>query len=248
MTHLVWICSKTSQSTNIHLFLKVSPHTHAKVVTAHRTTIRCTLVLKLPDYNRKQQVLVQCRWCCLWIIASHLWSFPRIGVGTTSVSYLQDGVTSTPLSYSNKVNLYANNMLLCRHILKHLRTIIIIKHSKMTPGSASCSLIQLDKKFASNYHPLHLKGIMCRALTPQHTHIATTDQRPVILVWSNTTQEVWVIELTVCFKTWCEEAHIWNTYWYTDLMEQITEATLDGTLVLLEVGSRWYLSFPASTR
>ena len=33
------------------------------------------------------------------------------------------------------------------------------------PGSASCSLIQLDKKLTSNYHPLCLKGIMCRAPT-----------------------------------------------------------------------------------
>ena len=33
------------------------------------------------------------------------------------------------------------------------------------PGSASCSLIQLDKKLTSNYHPLCLKGIMCRAQT-----------------------------------------------------------------------------------
>jgi len=32
-------------------------------------------------------------------------------------------------------------------------------------------------------------------------HIATTDQRPDIVVWSNTAQEVWVIELTVCFET-----------------------------------------------
>ena len=30
-------------------------------------------------------------------------------------------------------------------------------------------------------------------------HIATTDQRPDIVVWSDTVQEVWVIELTVCF-------------------------------------------------
>ena len=32
-------------------------------------------------------------------------------------------------------------------------------------------------------------------------HIATTDQWPNIVVWSSTIQEVWVIELTVCFET-----------------------------------------------
>ena len=37
-------------------------------------------------------------------------------------------------------------------------------------------------------------------------HIATTDQRPDIVVWSNTAQEVWVIELTVCFETGYERS------------------------------------------
>ncbi|MDD9817776.1 MAG: hypothetical protein OXU61_06540 [Gammaproteobacteria bacterium] len=50
-------------------------------------------------------------------------------------------------------------------------------------------------------------------------HIATTDQRPDIVVWSNTAQEVWVIELTVCFETGYEEARIRKTDRYTDLME-----------------------------
>ena len=38
-------------------------------------------------------------------------------------------------------------------------------------------------------------------------HIATTDQRPDIVVWSDMVQEVWVIELTVCFETRYEAAH-----------------------------------------
>ena len=76
-------------------------------------------------------------------------------------------------------------------------------------------------------------------------HIATTDQRPDIVVWSNTAQEVWVIELTVCFETGYEEACIRKTDRYTDLMEQIAETSLDGTLVTFEVGSRGYLSLPS---
>ena len=50
-------------------------------------------------------------------------------------------------------------------------------------------------------------------------HIVTTDQRPDIVVWSNTAQGVWVIELTVCFETGYEEARIRKTDRYTDLME-----------------------------
>ena len=39
-------------------------------------------------------------------------------------------------------------------------------------------------------------------------NIATTDQRPNIVVRSSTTQEVWVIELTVCFETGYEDVHM----------------------------------------
>ena len=73
-------------------------------------------------------------------------------------------------------------------------------------------------------------------------HIATTDQRPDIIVWSSTTQEVWVIELTVCFETRYEDAHTLKTNRYTDLMRQIADSPVDGTLVTLEVGSRGFLS------
>ena len=45
-------------------------------------------------------------------------------------------------------------------------------------------------------------------------HIATTDQRPDIVVWSDTVQEV--IELTVCFETRYEEAHNLKVKWYAD--------------------------------
>ena len=73
-------------------------------------------------------------------------------------------------------------------------------------------------------------------------HIATTDQRPDIVVWSSTTQEVWMIELTVCFETGYKDAHTLKTNRYADLMRQIADSSVDGTLVTLEVGSRGFLS------
>ena len=78
-------------------------------------------------------------------------------------------------------------------------------------------------------------------------HIATTDQRPDIVVWSETLQEVWVIELTVCFETRYEEAHNLKVNRYADLMEQIDDGTYSGSLVTLEVGSRGFLSLPSFT-
>jgi len=38
--------------------------------------------------NREQQVLISHHWCYLWVIASHLWSSPRIGTRATFVSYI----------------------------------------------------------------------------------------------------------------------------------------------------------------
>ena len=51
--------------------------------------------------------------------------------------------------------------------------------------------------------------------------IAATDERPDIVMWSNQTKEVWIVELTVCFDTNCNEAHARKTERYADLMEKI---------------------------
>ena len=51
-----------------------------------------------------------------------------------------------------------------------------------------------------------------------------------------------MIELTVCFETRYEDAHTLKTNRYTDLMRQIADSPVDGTLVTLEVGSRGFLS------
>ena len=51
-----------------------------------------------------------------------------------------------------------------------------------------------------------------------------------------------MIELTVCFETRYEDAHTLKANRYADLMEQIADSPVDGTLVTLEVGSRGLLS------
>ena len=73
-------------------------------------------------------------------------------------------------------------------------------------------------------------------------YIATTNERPDIVVWNRTINEVWVVELTICFETSFVEAHIRKTNRYADLMEQIAASQWDGSLVTVEVGSRGFLS------
>jgi len=60
-------------------------------------------------------------------------------------------------------------------------------------------------------------------------------------VWSNTTQEVWVIKLTLCLETGYEEARTWKTDRHTDLMEHIAEASLDDI-------RDWKLQVPVSSK
>ena len=53
-----------------------------------------------------------------------------------------------------------------------------------------------------------------------------------------------MIELTVCFETRYEDAHTLKSNRYADLMGQIADSSVDGTLVTLKVGSRGFLSLP----
>ena len=54
-----------------------------------------------------------------------------------------------------------------------------------------------------------------------------------------------MIELTVCFETRYEDTHTLKSKRYADLMGQIADSSVDGTLVTLEVGSRGFLSLPS---
>ena len=78
-------------------------------------------------------------------------------------------------------------------------------------------------------------------------HIAQIDERPDIVVWSDSVREVWVIELTVCFETSYEAAHTRKVSRYADLMDQVADSRFNGQLVTLEVGSRGFVSFPGFT-
>lgn len=72
-------------------------------------------------------------------------------------------------------------------------------------------------------------------------HIATTDLRPDLVVWSNTRQEVILFELTVCFESNFDNAQQRKREKYLDLMETIQRTHFRAQLVPLQVGSRGFL-------
>ena len=72
-------------------------------------------------------------------------------------------------------------------------------------------------------------------------HIATTDLRPDLVVWSNTRQEVILFELTVCFESNFDNTQQRKREKYLDLMETIQRTHFRAQLVPLQVGSRGFL-------
>ena len=69
-------------------------------------------------------------------------------------------------------------------------------------------------------------------------HIVHTDLRPDLVLWNNSSKTVCLCELTVCFETRYEEAHILKANKYADLVEQIEATDFTPELITLEVGSR----------
>lgn len=57
-------------------------------------------------------------------------------------------------------------------------------------------------------------------------------------MWNNEERTVCLIELTVCYETRFEEAHILKANKYADLMEAIEATEFIPDLITLEVGSR----------
>ena len=70
-------------------------------------------------------------------------------------------------------------------------------------------------------------------------HIAHTDLRPDIVLWNSSNRLVCLVELTICYETRYEEAHMLKENKYTDLVNDIREAGVySPELITLEVGSR----------
>jgi len=69
-------------------------------------------------------------------------------------------------------------------------------------------------------------------------HVVATDLRPDLVWWDESSQKLWLAELTVCFETSFLEAAERKEVKYTDLKERAENAGYYTTLLTLEVGSR----------
>ena len=77
-------------------------------------------------------------------------------------------------------------------------------------------------------------------------HIVSTDLRPDLVWWDDTTRSLCLAELTVCFETNFEQAASRKSAKYADLAEQAKLNGYRSTVLTIQVGSRGvpdYLSF-----
>ena len=72
-------------------------------------------------------------------------------------------------------------------------------------------------------------------------HIASTDLRPDLVIWNDVKQEVWLIELTICFETNFDEAQFRKGTKYLELVEAIRQTQFRAHMVPIQVGSRGFL-------
>ena len=104
-------------------------------------------------------------------------------------------------------------------------------------------LAKIDE-FVETYWPENTKMIYDLTDNPYQfpPHIATTDLRQDIVIWSDSTKELTIVEPTVCFETSFNEAISRKTLKYIDLIEETHTKGYNAHILTLEVGNRGILN------
>ena len=73
-------------------------------------------------------------------------------------------------------------------------------------------------------------------------HICASDElRPDIVIWSDVSRQVWLVELTVCFETNAVDASIRKAERYSGLKHAIESSKYTCQVLPIQVGSRGYI-------
>ena len=75
---------------------------------------------------------------------------------------------------------------------------------------------------------------------PDHI-CASDDLRPDIVIWSDVSRQVWLVELTVCFETNGVDASIRKAERYSGLKRTIKSSKYTCQVLPIQVGSRGYI-------
>ena len=126
------------------------------------------------------------------------------------------------------------------HVLNHCPVVLSLRLYDQKHDA----VLGVISDFASSHLPVNYQLI---ADLPEHQtyifppHIASTDLRPDLVIWSDVKQEVWLIELTICFEMNFDKAQLRKETKYLDLVEAIRQTQFRAHTVTLKVGSRGFL-------
>src|SRR4051794_3948848 len=103
----------------------------------------------------------------------------------------------------------------------------------------SSQCVQLPWKLRHEACRMWLSAIFSlRCFSAGFAMICATNQRPHIVIWSMSTHEVILLELTVCDEEGTEAAQLQKEAKYTELLAEIEHAKWTARLLTLEVGAR----------
>ena len=73
-------------------------------------------------------------------------------------------------------------------------------------------------------------------------HIVTTDLRPGLVIWNDTSKSIIITELTIAFETAFEHAHERKRFKYSNLERRCQRNGFNAKLITVEVGSRGFIN------
>ena len=80
------------------------------------------------------------------------------------------------------------------------------------------------------------------------TSLAFTDLRPDLVAYSCLAKTAIIVELTVCFETNFKDAQKRKETKYTELVEEVEKNDFIVDLIILEVGSRYFVNYESFRR
>ena len=106
------------------------------------------------------------------------------------------------------------------------------------------SILEIIYLFLKQYQP---EGARITVDLPEYQysfpqHIVTTDTRPDIVIWDDTSKAIHLVELTVPFETGFVEAQERKRTKYQPLLEECQKSGFTASLITIEVGSRGFLN------
>ena len=179
-------------------------------------------------------------------VSAQLWAAAVSALSSDSLKFALNAATDTLPHNANlalwralddSCRLCGKRQTLC-HILNHCDVALKLRRYNHRHDTI---LSMMASFFSSNLQPNYQITVDLAASYHFPSHIATTDLRPDIVMWSDIKKTVLLIELTVCFETNYAEARERKSNKYLSLKAEIQGRRYCALIVPIQVGSRGML-------